>query len=103
MSRQSKGHNFVVTNPDFVATKAMTKLCRDSKNPDFVATKLETNFVAKSQGQNFVATNPDFVTTKPEKELCRDKAKDIMLGIQNTDAATQNADVATPKMSRLKC
>ena len=87
MLRQSKGHNFVETNLDFVATKLMTKLSRDLTNPNFVATKPKTNFVMIKPGTKLCHDKPRF---------CFHKAKDIVLGIPN-------ANVATPKMSRLKC
>ena len=71
---------------DFVATKLVTKLCRDKiifcrdkandnaflqQNPDFVPTELainsittNQNFVAIELATNSVVTNPDFVATE---------------------------------------
>ena len=74
---RDKARNFVVTNPDYVATKLEDKLFRDKAKD-----KPKTNFVATKF----------FCCNKVLDKLCCDKVlicRDIVLGIQNADVVTQ--------------
>ena len=80
-SRQRQKHNFVMTNQDFVATKAVTKLCRDK--PRICREKGSNKTLSRqTQKQNFVATNLEFVTIKRGIKLYHDKSKNRTLSRQ---------------------